>query len=827
MKLRNKLLLPVIAMLILVVAVIAVINYQIAKDAVTHLYDVKIETSIKNIISQARISEEVVDLVINEMDGKNIALARALAEIIKQNPATLSTDEMVRLANLFNVTEVHVMDSEGVLWWGNVPLYYGFDFKGGEQTEPFLRILQDPKYELAQEPMPNASYGFMFQYTGVARQDDKGIVQIGIAAEIVDQLLSAFDIQKTIEQTNVGVEGYSFVVENDIIVAHPDSKKIGEEFKPTRKTIPGVNNRQWLIIEKTEYYSGFVQDGSRFIYNVIPRSEIFAQLDYMRNVTVAISLIAVVLMCAVLLYVLSRAIRPMEELNVKLGAVAGGNLGISIESNSRDEVGQISRSMASVLNIFHTLTEDLTGMVEALNVKGEIGYNMDETKYAGDYKKAAAGINAMSRNNEEAISALINVLESFGEGKFDVAVKKFPGKMAVINTTATKIQNEINNINSDINILVAKAIEGELKTRADAGRYKGEWQTVMHGFNDLLQAVSNPLMATSVALAEMAKGNLNVKITESYSGDFKVIKDSFNATQDTINGYVSEISSLLERMSNEDFDLTIEKKYIGDFVRIQQSIQMIIVAMNNMLNDFNDSSDRIADSAEQIATTSNQLTNGAHTQTESLGTLNTIVSDINIKTAENKESTDKAEALVNIARKHVDQGNAEMETMLTLMDGISRSSADISNIIKVIEGIASKTNLLALNAAVEAARAGEHGKGFMVVAEEVRSLSQQSQKAATQTTELINNSVVRTKEGAAAIKDMAKTLQLINNEIAELAEYVSLIARASEQQEQSIQSVIGHIGDISLVTQSNTESADHISIAADGFNSTSQAFKDV
>ncbi|MBU2318109.1 MAG: methyl-accepting chemotaxis protein [Gammaproteobacteria bacterium] len=286
-------------------------------------------------------------------------------------------------------------------------------------------------------------------------------------------------------------------------------------------------------------------------------------------------------------------------------------------------------------------------------------------------------------------------------------------------------------------------------------------------------------VSDSMAQIAQGEGDLTQRLTASSKDEIAVLVDNFNKFVVLLHGTVSHLKKIGHELasqasiahdSSQNSSLKLEEQ--------QHNISMVATAIHQM-----------SQATQEIA---NNATNTA----------------IN---------ADETVAAGNIGQTQVLKSQESIRTLATdiqevanVINDLSKNADGINTILTTISGIAEQTNLLALNAAIEAARAGEQGRGFAVVADEVRVLSQRTYSSIEEIQKMIESLQKITKDAVGKIQlshtrannsvedvNQAKdSLDKIQQSVATINDRAAQIATATEEQTSVTEEVNQNTTDI-------------------------------
>ena len=234
---------------------------------------------------------------------------------------------------------------------------------------------------------------------------------------------------------------------------------------------------------------------------------------------------------------------------------------------------------------------------------------------------------------------------------------------------------------------------------------------------------------------------------------------------------------------------------------------------------------QVASAAAHISGASQQLASGASEQAAAIEETSSSLEEMSSMTKQNARHAGETENLMAETTDVLVKANQSMDRLISSMREISTASEETSKIIKTIDEIAFQTNLLALNAAVEAARAGEAGAGFAVVADEVRNLALRAAEAAKNTSNLIEGTVKKIKEGADLVDETSSGFSQVASTASKMSKLISEISAASAEQAQGIEQVNKAVSEMDKVVQQNASSAEESASASEEMNAQAESMK--
>jgi methyl-accepting chemotaxis protein/methyl-accepting chemotaxis protein-1 (serine sensor receptor) len=248
--------------------------------------------------------------------------------------------------------------------------------------------------------------------------------------------------------------------------------------------------------------------------------------------------------------------------------------------------------------------------------------------------------------------------------------------------------------------------------------------------------------------------------------------------------------------------------------------------LRRLAGELAEGSRQVASAAHQVSSSSQALAQGASEQAATLEETSASTEEINSMTQKNAENASTAATETEKADQLLKETDEKLTQMIGSMKEINTSSEKISKIIRVIDEIAFQTNILALNAAVEAARAGEAGMGFAVVADEVRNLAQRCAQAAKDTSDLIEESIVRSNEGKVRLDEVAASITRVFENASRIRLVANEVHVGSQEQARGIEQIARAVTQMQQVTQSNAASAEEGASAGEEMSAQAQTLLD-
>lgn len=276
--------------------------------------------------------------------------------------------------------------------------------------------------------------------------------------------------------------------------------------------------------------------------------------------------------------------------------------------------------------------------------------------------------------------------------------------------------------------------------------------------------IATPMIKMSKVVLQIAQGDLTVELPKERRSD--------------------EMGTLLEATSDMLDHLRAQTKEIINVVNV------------------------LASSVSEITVSLTQVTTGAEETSaavsETTATVEEVKQTVYVSSEKTKNVSNSAKQSLEISKSGsrsteetlvgMNVINSQMQAIAESIIALSEQSQNIGELIESVDNITEQSNILAVNASIEAAKAGEHGKGFSIVAQEIRNLSEQSKHGTKQVRSILkdiqkaaNTAVMTTEKGIKLVDIGMKQASEAGDAIRKLTENINISSQAALQIEASSQ----------------------------------------
>ena len=314
-------------------------------------------------------------------------------------------------------------------------------------------------------------------------------------------------------------------------------------------------------------------------------------------------------------------------------------------------------------------------------------------------------------------------------------------------------------------------------------------RNIIHPINDSVEILKN---------ISQGEGDLTKQIEIGTTDEIGLMGKYFNLTVEKIRTLIQTIKYQSESLGDISLDLSSNMEETSSSTNeISSNIQSVKKQSDNLsitVKDSKSALDQIIHSIENLNDLIETQSENVNESSSSIEQMLASVKSVNQTLLINSNN-------ISLLSEESDNGRAELDTMVKDIMNVSKESEGLLGVSKVIEKIASQTNLLAMNAAIEAAHAGASGQGFAVVADEVRNLAESSGEQAKTVSTVLNSIKDSVDRITKSTDQLLSRFNSIGSKVSTVSTQETSIRNAMEEQGAGSQQVLQTILRLNEITQ--------------------------
>lgn len=283
-----------------------------------------------------------------------LAKARAVAQMIVLDKDIVNNlQSLQNIASQIDVEEIYICNADGIVIASTIG-QYGYDMASAEQSAAFLEAITNPDFEFVQEPMGRGDNGKLFQFAGVSRIDEPGIVQIGYRPERLQQAMEIADIENLSSGFRIGTNGHLMLCQGNTILSIADKKWLGksiDEYGISASYLLDESGNFNTVIDGIDYLCYYNKFDSYTIIGALPAEEMYLSRDEMSIYLVLYNLVLfAVVFVLISLLIQKIVINGIYSVNNSLSRITRGNLDEKVDVRTNQEFISLSDGINSTVS---------------------------------------------------------------------------------------------------------------------------------------------------------------------------------------------------------------------------------------------------------------------------------------------------------------------------------------------------------------------------------------------------------------------------------------------------------------------------------------------